>query len=193
MNKIILASASPRRKELLSIFDINIDIYTSDINEIVRSHEDPKQVSMSLAFQKALDVSNRFNDNEIVLAADTIVYMNNTILGKPKDCEDALNMLSFLNGSIHSVITGIAIIEAGTNKKIVDYCETKVKFRQMSQEKLKSYIRTNEYKDKAGSYAIQGYGSILVEWIEGSYFNVVGLPITKVDYLLDKFFGLQLL
>lgn len=193
MNKIILASASPRRRELLSIFDIDFDIFKSNINEIVRSNEDPKQVSMSLAFQKALDVSNKFNDHEIVLAADTIVYKDNTILGKPKDSEDAMNMLNILNGSIHSVITGIALIEAGTNKKIVDYCETKVKFRQMSQEKLESYIRTDEYKDKAGSYAIQGYGSVLVEWIEGEYSNVVGLPIAKVDYLLGKYFGLKLL
>lgn len=193
MNKIILASASPRRKELLSIFDVDFDIFTSNINEIVRSNEDPKQVSMSLAFQKALDVSSKFNSHEIVLAADTIVYKDNRILGKPKNSEDAMNMLKALNGSIHSVITGIALIEAGTNKKIVDYCETKVKFRQMSHEKIESYIRTGEYKDKAGSYAIQGYGSVLVEWIEGSYSNVVGLPIAKVDDLLGKHFGLKLL
>ncbi len=193
MSKLILASASPRRRELLSIFDISFDICTSNIDEVVRNDEDPKQVSMSLAFQKALDVSNRFNNNEIVLGADTVVYMNNTIFGKPKDYDDALNMLGILNGCIHSVITGICIIQAGTNKKIIDYCETKVRFRHMTHDKLKSYLKTDEYKDKAGGYAIQGYGSVLVEWVEGSYSNVVGLPIAKVDSLLGKYFGLELL
>ncbi len=191
MNKLILASSSPRRKDILSRFDIDIEIVSSSIEEKIRTNEEPKQVVMSLAFQKALDVTEKFYDNEIVIAADTIVFKDK-ILGKPRTENEALDMLKLLNGNVHSVITGISIIQAGTNKKVIDFVETKVKFRQLSEEKLRRYIETNEYKDKAGSYAIQGYGSVLVDWIHGSYFNVVGLPISKLDYLLEKHFNFKL-
>lgn len=192
MKKIILASSSPRRRDILSKFNLDIEVISSNVEETVRKDEKPEQVVMSLAFQKAQDVASKFSNNEIVLAADTIVYKSK-ILGKPKNDEEAMEMLMSLNGMEHYVMTGISIIEAGTLKKIIDLSKTKVKFRKFPKEKLESYIATGEYKDKAGGYAIQGYGSILVDWIEGSYSNVVGLPIAKVGYLLEKHFNFSIL
>lgn len=191
MNKIILASASPRRKDILSKFDLEIEVISSDIEEVVRKNEKPEQVAMSLAFQKAQDIASKFSNNEIILAADTIVYKDR-ILGKPSNDEEALEMLKSLNGEEHFVITGLSIIQAGSLKKIIDFSKTKVKFKKSTEDKLKSYIKTGEHRDKAGSYAIQGYGSVLVDYIEGSYSNVVGLPIDRVDYLLEKYFDFKL-
>jgi len=192
VNKVILASASPRRKELLSRFDLEFEVISSDIEEIVREEEKPEQVAMSLAFQKAQDVADKFDNNEIIIAADTIVYKDK-ILGKPKNDEEAMDMLKSLNGTEHYVITGICIIQSGTINRIIDFSKTKVKFRKLTNDKLKSYIKTGEHRDKAGSYGIQGYGSVLVEWIEGSYSNVVGLPISKLDQLLNQHLNLKLL
>ncbi|KGG81183.1 septum formation inhibitor Maf [Caloranaerobacter azorensis H53214] len=190
--RIILASGSPRRKELLSKFNINFDIVQSDIPEIINDFDEPKQTAMSLAFQKANDVSLKITNGEIVIAADTIVVFEDKILGKPSSEEEAFEMLSKLSGKIHSVITGFAIIEVGTYNKIIDYAETIVKFKGLTSDRIKRYIRTGEYLDKAGAYAIQGYGSIFVEWIKGSYWNVVGLPISKLDDILERYFGVRL-
>ncbi|MTI48516.1 Maf family nucleotide pyrophosphatase [Sporosalibacterium faouarense] len=192
MKKLILASSSPRRKDLMSRFNIDIEVSSSNIEEKIRENEIPEQIVMSLAFQKAQDVADRYNNNEIILAADTIVYKDK-VLGKPDNEEEAMDMLMSLNGKEHLVLTGICLIQVGTLKKVVSYSKTRVKFRNLSQEKLKRYLSTGEYKDKAGSYGIQGYGSILVDWIEGSYSNIVGLPISKVDYLLEKYFDFPLL
>jgi len=185
MRKIILASSSPRRREILSQFNIEFEIIESKIEEKICPSDEPKQVAMSLAFQKAYDIANKFGKGEIIIAADTIVYKD-SILGKPKNKIEALEMLKSLNGEEHSVITGIAIIEAGTDNKIVDYEETRVKFRNLTHEKIMRYIEMEECFDKAGSYGIQGYGALLVEGIVGSYTNVVGLPITKLDSILES-------
>lgn len=115
------------------------------------------------------------------------------ILGKPKDEWDSFNMIKLLSGREHNVVTGISIIEADSNIKIIDYEKTKVVFRKLSDDKIKNYIETNEYEDKAGGYGIQGYGEILVERIEGCYSNVVGMPVFKLDYLLEKYFNISLL
>lgn len=191
--RVILASGSPRRKELLSKFNIDFDIVQSDIPELVNDFDEPKQTAMSLAFQKAYDVSLKMTNGEIVIAADTIVVYQNRILGKPRDENEAFEMLSKLSGKTHSVITGFAIIETGTYNKIINYAETIVKFKNLTKDQIKRYIKTGEYLDKAGAYAIQGFGSILVEWIKGSYWNVVGLPISKLDSVLEKYFGVRLL
>lgn len=192
MNKVVLASGSPRRIEILSQYNLSIKVVKSNIEEKVNIDECPIQVAMSLALQKALDVSERMKNDEIVIAADTLVY-NNQILGKPSNKEDALEMLMNLNGKIHSVYTGIALLQPSRNLKIIDYVETKVKFRDLSKEKLENYININEYSDKAGAYAIQGVGTILVDYIIGSYTNVVGLPISKLDKLLEKYFNISLM
>lgn len=193
MNKIILASSSPRRKELLERYNLDLKIYKPQVNETEAVGEEPIEMAMSLAFEKAYWVSNQFKNSEIIIGADTIVISDNKILGKPKDEKDAFRMLNLLSGKEHSVITGISIIKANSNIKIVDYEETKVKFRELSKEKIDRYINTQEPMDKAGSYGIQGYGEILVEKINGCYSNVVGLPLGKLDYLLNRFFNIKIL
>ena len=193
MEKIILASSSPRRKEILNRFNLNPLIVEAKIEEKKSYNESPEQVAMALAFEKALWVSNKFNNEEVVIGADTIVVLGNRILGKPKDEEDAFRILSLLNNKEHSVITGISIIRANTNIKIIDYESTLVRFRHLSEEQIKRYINTKEPMDKAGAYGIQGYGEVLVEKIDGCYSNVVGLPLGRLDYLLNKFFNIKIL
>ncbi|CAK7068873.1 septum formation protein Maf [Tissierella carlieri] len=193
MEKIILASSSPRRKEILNRYHLNPIIFGAEIEEKQIKGELPEQVAMSLAFEKSYWVSNYFSNGEIIIGADTIVVSEDMILGKPKDEKDAFRILSLLNGKEHSVITGICIIRANTNIKIIDYENTTVRFRHLSEEQIMRYIHTNEPMDKAGAYGIQGYGQILVEKINGCYSNVVGLPLGKLDYLLNKFFNVKIL
>ncbi len=193
MEKIILASSSPRRKEILNRYNLNPIIYESKIEEKQIKGELPEQVAMSLAFEKSSLVSNNFNNNEIIIGADTIVVLEDMILGKPEDEKDAFRILSLLNGKEHRVITGVSIIRANTNIKIIDYETTTVRFRHLSEEQIMRYILTGEPMDKAGAYGIQGYGQILVEKIDGCYSNVVGLPLGKLDYLLNKFFNVKIL
>lgn len=192
MKKIVLASSSPRRKEILRRYNREFEVITSNIDEKVLSDDDPLQVAMSLAFQKAEDIANKLDSDAIVIAADTVVFMN-SVLGKPNDEIDAYRILESLSGKKHLVITGIAIIDTTLRKKVVDYEITKVKFRDLQPDKINRYINTGEYKDKAGAYGIQGYGEILVDWIEGSYSNVVGLPIVKLDRLLERHFATKIL
>lgn len=192
MNGFILASSSPRRKEILEKYKIFPTIMSSDIVEKINTGERPEQIAMSLSFQKAYNISKIYPD-KIVIGADTIVCYENQILGKPKDSDDAFRILKLLNGNEHNVITGISIIQESTNIKIVDYEKTVVKFRNLSDDKLKEYIHTKEPMDKAGAYGIQGYGALLVEKINGCYLNIVGLPLVKLDLLLDKFFKISLL
>lgn len=192
MNKIILASSSPRRKEILEKFNLNPTIVDSKYIEKSMPYENPIQVTMSLAFNKALSVSENYKD-DIVIGADTIVVYNNTILGKPKDEEDAYRILNLLSGNTHEVITGIALIHLEKKIKVIDYEKTKVKFRKLDSQRILNYILNGEPSDKAGAYGIQGLGAILVEKIDGCYSNVVGLPLTKIDFYLNKYFGISML
>lgn len=193
MQKIILASASPRREEMLKKYNLDFTIFPSQIEEKQRRGQTKEQIAMSLAFEKAFWVSNHFSNGEIIIGADTIVALDDVILGKPKDEEDAFSILNALNGKDHTVVTGISIIKAKSNLKIIDYETTVVRFRHLSEEQITRYIKTTEPMDKAGAYGIQGYGQILVEKINGSYTNVVGLPLGKLDYLLNKFFNIKIL
>ncbi len=192
LNKIILASASPRRKKLLEIFNIPFEIRKACIKEVINHQENPVQIAMALAFEKAFAVSKNCDKEDIVIAADTIV-VKDQILGKPKNFDDAFQMLQRLQNDVHYVITGIAVVQAHTYNKIVDFQQTKVKIKQLTEDFIKRYIDTEEIWDKAGSYAIQGKGSVIVEWIEGDYFNVVGLPIGKLQDILNKYFNINLL
>lgn len=192
MINFILASASPRRKEIFKQIGIDVKVVESSINESIRMDERPEQIVMSLAFQKALDVSNKV-DNSIIIAADTIVVKENEIIGKPKNKLDARKTLQALSGQRHNVITGFALIENNSSIKIVDYEMTEVYFKELDINDIEAYLETNEYLDKAGSYAIQGKGSLLVEKINGCYFNVVGLPISKINDSLKKYFDISLL
>ena len=176
---IILASASPRRKEILENTNVKFKIMASSIEELRLEGESPCQMVMRLAFEKGIDIASR-QKSDLVISADTIVVLDNTVLGKPKDEIEARKMITSLSGRTHQVITGISLINLDNNKKIIDYVISNVKFKNLSEEDINDYIRTKESLDKAGAYGIQGYGALLVEKIDGCYFNVVGLPLQKV-------------
>ncbi|HII61686.1 Maf-like protein [Pyrococcus horikoshii] len=172
---IILASSSPRRREILGRF-FEIKVYPANVEE--RSTvKDSREKSLDIARKKALSVSSKFPGATIV-AADTMVIFRGKTLGKPRNAEEARKMLRALSGNVHKVITGYCIIHNGRIIEGVE--ETEVKFREIGDELLEWYISTGEWKDKAGAYGIQGYASIFVEWIKGDYYNVVGLPIKVV-------------
>ena len=183
MAKLVLASASPRRRELLRQIGVSFEIFPSEVDENI-SINDPMEYVEDLSYKKALWVAERVSKG-VILAADTIVVHKGEILGKPTGWKDARAMLEKLSGDTHDVITGIVLLDMeGTKKQVLDHCITKVQFKELTKETIDNYVATGEPMDKAGSYAIQGYGAVLVEEIQGDYFNVVGLPISKlVDYL----------
>ncbi|WP_422486249.1 Maf family protein [Gudongella sp. DL1XJH-153] len=192
MKRIILASGSPRRKELLEQCGVRPEIIASDINEYVSYKNTPEETAMSLSFQKAIDVASKAGDG-IVIGADTLVVLEDEILGKPLNDKEAFSMLLKLSGKKHRVITGFSIIDLAGPTKIVEYESTDVYFRELSEIEISDYISTGESDDKAGAYGIQGKGALLVEKIEGCYFNVMGLPISRLNSSLKLFFNLNLL
>jgi septum formation protein len=189
--KVILASASPRRKEILQNTKLNFDIQKSDIEEVILENESPEDMVVRLAYEKAFDVAKR-NTDRLVIGADTIVALDNEVLGKPKDQNEAYQMIKRLSNKTHKVITGISLINLKENKIIKDYVVSFVTFKDLSEDSIKDYINTNESLDKAGAYGIQGYGALLVDNIQGDYFNIVGLPISKLSDLLKDHFDINL-
>ena len=189
--KVILASASPRRKEILQNTKLNFDIQKSDIEEVILENESPEDMVVRLAYEKAFDVAKR-NTDRLVIGADTIVALDNEVLGKPKDQNEAYQMIKRLSNKTHKVITGISLINLKENKIIKDYVVSFVTFKDLSENSIKDYINTNESLDKAGAYGIQGYGALLVDNIQGDYFNIVGLPISKLSDLLKDHFDINL-
>ena len=188
--QIILASKSPRRKEILKNLGIKFDIIQSDIDENRFKNLEPKQLVEKLAFEKANCVLKLHKkENITVIGSDTIVFIQNEILGKPKNKEDAINMLIKLNGKEHFVITGLAIIgyKDGKYFEEITYSLAKVYFGKYSLEEIKAYVNTKEPMDKAGAYAIQGIGSFLVEKIEGDFYTIVGLPFQKLYKIFQKY------
>ncbi|EQK47800.1 MULTISPECIES: Maf family protein [Paraclostridium] len=188
---IILASGSPRRKEILENTNLKFSVITSDIDERIFENEEPIQLVLRLAFEKCMSVAQN-NPSDLVIGADTIVVLDNEILGKPKNEEEAFNTLSKLSNREHQVITGMSIVNLENEKKIVDYAISNVKFKKLTDQDIKDYISTKECLDKAGSYGIQGYGALLVEEIKGDYFNIVGLPISKLSDILKINFNINL-
>lgn len=182
---IVLASVSPRRAELLKQIGVLAQVMPSNVEEGEASYPWENWV-MELAKAKALAV--KVQDDDVVLAADTIVIHNSHVLGKPVDNEEAKNMLSILSGSNHEVMTGICVAKGrATERKIYQDVEiTKVFFRELTIEEIDAYVNSGEPLDKAGAYGIQGLGGLLVERIEGCYSNVVGLPLVKTMKLLRK-------
>lgn len=185
MKKLILASASPRRKELLSMLNIPFVIETSEVEEIMEQNLHSSDLVMKLAEEKAFDVYKKF-PNAIVIGADTIVTYNDIKLGKPSSKEEAFKMLKMLSGNTHEVYTGVSIISESKSSNF--YQCTKITFSNLSDQEINEYIETNEPMDKAGSYGIQGFGGTFVEKIDGDYFSVVGLPINKVKKKLNELF-----
>ncbi len=180
--EIVLASASPRRKVLLEDLKIAFKVTAPGVDEksLDVSRLSPKEKVMALAQFKGASVAKLCPD-ALVIAADTIVVLGDEVLEKPINSEDASVMLSKLQGSVHSVFSAIAVFYQG--QLYLDALETRVKMRALSQADIQQYIATGEPLDKAGAYAIQGYGSVLIEWIEGCYFNVVGMSLILLDKL----------
>ena len=183
--KIILASQSPRRRELLSSLGFTFDIIAPDICEDIIEGLSPAEFAAELSQRKLFAVADMLkNANDtIIIAADTIVSIDNKILGKPEDENDAFNMLKMLSGHWHNVFTGLSV--SINEKFITNICRTRVKFRDLTDEKILAYIRTGEPFDKAGSYGIQGLAKEFVETYEGSYNNVVGLPTEMLMKILN--------
>ena len=179
--KIILASGSPRRRQLLELIGIEAEISPSNIDETMRPRETPRRHAERLAREKASTVATRQPDR-ITVAADTIVVVNRKVLGKPRDEADARRMLSMLSGREHTVITAVAVARGRKLRSAVE--EVKVKFRRLRDEDIDAYIATGEPMDKAGAYGIQGFGATIVECVNGDYFAVMGLPLARLVMLL---------
>ena len=183
--KLILASSSPRRKELLGQIGLRFEVVPSEGEEKIKDGEDPVEHVLRLAEEKALDVANNSMD-ALIIAADTIVLVNGEILGKPAREQEAYQMLLKLSGKEHRVITGFCILNTGNGEAVKESVETTVTFKELTEEEIQGYIKTKEPFDKAGGYAIQGKGSFMIREIKGSYTNVVGLPICEVVEALQR-------
>jgi septum formation protein len=184
--EVILASSSPRRQELLRQIGIIFRSYPTHVDERTLSGETPEVYVLRIASHKAT-IAAQGIEKGIVIAADTIVVIDDTILGKPADERDAERMLSMLSGRMHRVITGISVLDAATGKTLTRTAVTKVWFRLLSDNEIRSYVESGEPLDKAGAYGIQEKGALLVEKIEGCYFNVVGLPVSLLGEMLRTF------
>ncbi len=192
MPKLVLASQSPRRKELLESLGVDLEVIPAAINENSVPGKTPVELAEGTAYAKARWVADRVAKG-MVIAADTMVLLDSgQILGKPRDAREAVEMLCSLSGKGHQVVTGVAIVDSENGRDRVFHEVTRVFFRSLSQVEIERYVDTGEPLDKAGAYGIQGKGALLVERIEGCYFNVVGLPLPKLGQaLLD--FGVLLL
>lgn len=181
---LILASASPRRKELIRLLGVPFEVAPSGYEErLPEEHPEPAVLAVHLATEKALDVA-RGHGNALVLGADTVVALGARVYGKPADPDDANRMLRELSGRTHQVITGVALVQDGDARTFAEM--TEVRFRALDEREIAAYVATGEPMDKAGAYAIQGYGAVLIEWIEGDYPNVVGLPVMRLALLLRE-------
>lgn len=184
MPKIILASASPRRKELMELAGYDFEVICANIVEVVPEEAMPQEVVMSLALQKAQAVAAEHKE-AVVIGSDTVVALDGKILGKPHSEQEACEMLRSLSGRTHKVFTGVAIVCGGKVKNFFD--ETDVEFYSLGDDEIKKYVATGEPTDKAGAYGIQGKGSVLVKRINGDFFSVMGLPIAKLYREMSDF------
>ncbi|MCL5022866.1 MAG: Maf family protein [Nitrospirae bacterium] len=183
---IILASSSPRRREILEKAGLSFSVDPCDCAEKLREGLPPRKLAKSLSLGKAASVADR-HKKALIIAADTLIVFRGGILGKPHTREQARKMLRMLNGRTHLVITGFTILDTETKKRVSRSVETKVFFRKMTPSELDAYVDSGEPLDKAGAYGIQGLGSVLVKRIEGDYLNVVGLPLSVLAAELKKF------
>ena len=183
---IILASNSPRRRELLAQIGIrDFQILSPDVDEAVESGLSPARMVEALSLRKARAAAGRAGAEDLILAADTVVALDGRVLGKPRDQEEAFAMLSALSGREHRVYTGVTVLGGG--RAATEHEETAVAFRAHSPEEIRDYIATGEPMDKAGAYGIQGVGALLVQGIRGDYCNVVGLPLFRLGRMLSGF------
>ena len=187
--KIILASTSPRRFKILKEKGFEFEVYPVRLDEekFMKSLP-PEEAAKRISLEKAIMAAKKIKDG-VIIGADTVVVYNNTVFGKPRTPEEAVEMLKLLSGKVHEVITAISIIEVKNGEKCREFVEcvkTEVKMMKLSEEEIKAYVNTGEPLDKAGAYAIQGLGGIFIEWINGCYYNVIGLPIAKLYELLKE-------
>jgi len=191
MKKIILASASPRRKELLEQIGLQFEVEPSKARERSGPTAEPHELARALSLEKARTVAEKHHD-AIIIAADTFVVFQGRILGKPHTEAEAKRMLGALNGAGHSVVTAFTIMDAETGKTVTRSVGTKVQVKKLTDAEIDCYVRSGEPLGKAGGYAIQGMGAVIVERIEGDYFNVVGLPLNALALALKEF-GIRVL
>ena len=182
---IILASKSPRRKELLGLLDLDFEIITADIDETMDPSLPVTDEVARISYQKAVAVANSLAADKVIISADTIVELDGCLMGKPADKTDAARMLKSLSGKSHNVHTAVTVLQG--DKHITRVVTTVVTFRVISDKEINSYIDTNEPMDKAGAYGIQGRASKFASGIVGDYFNVVGLPICELSLILKQF------
>ena len=187
MRKIILASSSPRRRRLLELIGLNFEVIPPDIKEkqVFGDVSDLEEACKKVALLKARNVTEKVKSG-IIISADTIGLINNRILTKPKNKEDAKKILKMLSGKEHTVITALVILDLDNKKEIVDVVKTRVKFRKWSNEEINNYVESGEPLDKAAAYAIQGRAASFVEEIHGCFYNVVGLPLARLVEILNK-------
>lgn len=190
---VVLASGSPRRREILEQIGLPFSVAVSGAEENIPEGLEPYYAVQTLAFLKAADVARSADSDAVVIGADTVVVVDDEIIGKPKDAEDAIGMLKRLSGRSHSVLTGVAVVRRSDGKSVSLTVETKVHFRKLSEAEISSYVKTGEPLDKAGAYGIQGLGGLFVDKIEGDYYNVVGLPLSRLGRLLCEEFNFELL
>ena len=183
---IVLASGSPRRYDLLRMIGIeDFRVIPDTTDEVISPHLSPEETVCGIALQKAVNVSLSCGKDDIIIAADTLVYLDGNPMSKPADADDAANMLRALSGRRHTVYTGIALLRGNDN--ITRAEKTEVYFREMPDSEILAYIRTGEPMDKAGAYGAQGRGAVFIERIEGDFFNVVGLPLCRLSTMLKDF------
>ena len=184
MSKVILASQSPRRKELLALLGIEFEAIPADINEVINPNNDLVKEIEKLSYQKAYHVFKDHKD-ALVIGSDTIVKINEQVLGKPKTYEEAKQMLSMLSNNTHEVVTGVTILK---DDKVEIFSEIAfVTFSELTEEEIDEYIKTNEPMDKAGAYAIQGIGAKFIKSIQGDFYTIMGLPINQLYQRLKKY------
>ena len=181
-----MASASPRRRELLEKLGLKFEVEPSNSEEIITSNPKPHELAKSLSLEKAKAVASKYK-NALVIAADTFGILDGKVLGKPHTETEARKMLKMMSGKPHLVITGFTIIDTETKKTLSKSVETKVYIKRLTSEEIDAYVRSKEPLDKAGGYAIQGLGSVIVEKIEGDFYNVIGLPLNALAESLKKF------
>lgn len=190
MKPVVLASSSPRRKELLEKIGLKFTVDPVEVDEALFPDRDPLRLARSISLKKALAASSRHPD-ALIIAADTFGVIDGKMLGKPAGRDQAIAMLAEMSGSCHRVITGFTVIDSITGRKVSRAVQTLVYFRKLRKTEIKAYVNTGEPLDKAGAYAIQGLGALLVERIEGDYYNVIGLPLAALSVELRKF-GIKL-
>ena len=182
---VVLASGSPRRKQLMEMLGFkNMEIIPAKGEEVINPELTPGRLVESLAEEKAKEVAALRAENDLIIAADTIVWSEGRVLGKPRSEKDAEEMLRSLSGKTHEVYTGVCIIKDG--ELFSEHEMSRVRFRELSESEIKAYVKTGEPMDKAGAYGAQGKGALFIKGIEGDFFNVMGLPVCRLGEMLKK-------